>query len=633
MRLKVPFYRLALGAVTFCLPLAVFIVSLPYLINAEPVKKRFVKELQDWTGSPVELSGPVAIESFFSFALNAQNVEFKGFRGLPSLKSIRAERIVARLAWTDLLFGRLDFDKIKIEGSTIRLERPDEGRELRALLKLLTKSHETPFEAFLLSDSVVEIDRGRSDIQIVSIGAIVAHLRSSGRISLSGDLVWQGQPVDLTLRTNLVSDPAATIPGFPLDLEIESPLLTASFDGTARFFENWSLKGEASASVPDADRLKRWLGVDSGLTVPGTIELSGFLDADETRFRLEGGVMTTPFARAAGDLAVLLETSRPKIEGSLAFKRLDLGALWSMMRASRSAETDHERLADYWKTAQIDLGVSARMLSWNETAIGHAAFMLTGPVAQLSAEIAHLDFLGGSMRGHVETQLLAAPPRLKARVTAEDIDAASLSRMGAPVDWLDGRGHAQIRLETEGDDQARLLQNARIEGHVNFPNGGEIRFDPAALAGLSSGQRFEGWNAADLAWQDFSALQFKLALQGESLTFTDLSLSSESGSVTGEGEVNHASRLLDWRLAVTPVDRSETRPGNSPETPGKQLSITGDWKKPDVRAGAVRGRAGQSGQQATPSAKIQPEPPSRMDTPPDLKILRVLNGFKSLSNE
>jgi uncharacterized protein involved in outer membrane biogenesis len=604
MRLKVPFYRFALGAVTFCLPLAVFVLSLPYLINAEPVKDRFIKELQDWTGSPVELSGPVAIESFFSFALNAENVEFKGFRGLPSLKSLKAERIVARLAWTDLLFGRLDFDKIKIEGSTIRLERPDEGQDLRALLTLLTKSHETPFKAFLLSDSVVEIDRGGTDMRIVNIGAIVAHLRSNGRIYLSGDLVWKGQPVDLRLRTNLVSDPSVTMPGFPLDLEIESPLLTARFDGTARFFENWSLRGEASASVPDADRLKRWLGVNSGLAVPDTIEISGSLTADETRLRLEGGVMTTPFARAAGDLAVLFDTPRPKIEGSLAFKRLDLGALWSMTAASRNAEADYENLADYWKSARIDLGVSAKTLSWNETAIGHAAFTLTGQLAQLSAEIAHLDFLGGSMRGHLATELLAAPPRLTARVTAEDIDAAALSRMGVPLDWLDGRGHAQIRLETAGDDQAQLLQNAWIEGHVNFPNGGEIRFDPAALAGLSSGQRFEGWNAADLTWQDFSALQFKLALQGESLSFTDLALSSDTGSVTGEGTVNYASKLLDLRLAVAPVDSGETRPGNARRISGKQLSIIGDWEKPAIRAGAIRGRAGQSGQQATPAAKF-----------------------------
>ncbi|MGF1620154.1 MAG: AsmA-like C-terminal region-containing protein [Rhodomicrobiaceae bacterium] len=599
MRLKVPFYRFALGAVSFSLPLAIFIISLPYLINAEPVKNRFIKELQDWTGSPVELSGPVAIESFFSFALNAQNVEFKGFRGLPSLKSLKAERIVARLAWTDLLFGRLDFDKIKIQGSTIRFERPDEGPDLRALFTLLTKAHETPFEAFLLSDSVVEIDRGGTDVQIVNIGSLVAHLHSNGRIYLSGDLVWQGQPVDLTLRTNLISDPLAAMPGFPLDLEIESPLLTARFDGTARFFENWSLKGEASASVPDADRLKHWLGVDSGLTVPDTIEISGSLNADETRLRLEGGVMTTSFARAAGDLAVLFDTPRPKIEGSLAFKRLDLGALWSVTGASRSAEAEYESLTDYWKNARIDLGVSAKMLSWNEIAIGHAAFTLTGQLARLSAEIAHLDFLGGSMRGHVQTELLAAPPRLKARVTAEDIDAAALSRMGAPVDWLDGRGHAQIRLETAGDDQARLLQNARIEGHVNFPNGGQIRFDPAALAGMSSGQRFEGWNAADLTWQDFSGLQFKLALQGESLTFTDLSLSSETGSVTGEGNVNYASRSLDWRLAVTPVDS-----GAMPQISGKQFSIMGDWKKPAIRAGAIRDRAGQSGEPATPAAKF-----------------------------
>ena len=610
MRLKVPFLRFVLGAIAFSFPLAIFLILLPHLINAEPVKERFIKELRAWTGAPVELHGPVAVESLFSLTLNAEDVEFKGFRGLSSLKSLRAERMVARLAWADLLFGRLDFDKIKVSGAKIRLDQPDGAGDFRALLSLLTKSGETPFESLTLSKSTIEAKRSENLVQLADVDSLIVKLRSRGRLQLYGRVNWAGEPVALNLKTRLVADAASQTTNVPLNFDLSSALLKASFEGTAHFFENWRIQGAASVSSPDTNRLQAWLGERFGQALPELLEVSGTLDADPTRLRLESAEITTNFSRATGDLTVLLGRARPKVDGSLAFRQLDLAALWTLAEAGRTARLGESGLSDDRSDMQIDLGVSATSLSWGAHDLGSAAFTITGSPARLSAEIANLELLGGSMRGHVETDLGRVEPGFRARMSVEGVDAAALSGFGFLTDWLDGRAHAQITLVTQGADRARLMDNARIEGRVNFPDGGQIRFDPAMFARLASGEERAGWNSGGLSWQEFSALQFKLALKERSLTFTDLAVSSEAALVTGEGQVDCTRGLLDWQLSVRSpgdglsVEGEQAGSASEASDLGNRLSIVGDWRNPSIRALARPDEAAGSKKQATPAEKV-----------------------------
>jgi uncharacterized protein involved in outer membrane biogenesis len=93
MRLKASFVRFALAVLAFLAPLAVLFTLMPAIINAEPVKKRLLQELREWTGSEVALAGPVAIESFVSLSLKARDIAFDGAKMLPSLKRIEARQL------------------------------------------------------------------------------------------------------------------------------------------------------------------------------------------------------------------------------------------------------------------------------------------------------------------------------------------------------------------------------------------------------------------------------------------------------------------------------------------------------------------------------------------------------------
>ena len=145
MRLKVPFFGYVLAIVGLLLPSVVFVGFLPSLINTGPVKARLLAELRDWTGSDVKVAGPVSIESFFSLTVDLRNVDLGGIKGVPSITSIKAARMIARISWTDLLRGNLDFDKVKIFDAVIHAKGGDAAEIGAAMLSALGGAQQNPF--------------------------------------------------------------------------------------------------------------------------------------------------------------------------------------------------------------------------------------------------------------------------------------------------------------------------------------------------------------------------------------------------------------------------------------------------------------------------------------------------------
>ena len=133
MRLKVPFFGYVLAIVGLLLPSVVFVGFLPSLINTEPVKARLLAELRDWTGSDVIVAGPVSVESFFSLTVDLRNVELGGIKGVTSITNVNAARIIARISWSDLLLGNLDFDKVKIFDAVIHAKGGDTTESRRCI--------------------------------------------------------------------------------------------------------------------------------------------------------------------------------------------------------------------------------------------------------------------------------------------------------------------------------------------------------------------------------------------------------------------------------------------------------------------------------------------------------------------
>ncbi len=597
MRLKVPFYGYVLALAGLVLPSVIFAALLPSLINAEPVKARLIAELTDWTGAEVEIAGPVSIESFFSLSVSLSGVAVKRFKGLPPVKRFEASRIVARIAWTDLLFGNLDFDKLKIYNAKIYATPVDDEEGADVLEGLLSAAGGNPFAAFSLSDSRVIFEDGTQNHRELVIGNLAVNVRKSdGRIGIGGNFAWQGERFHLNMRT--IAGRAANSQPVPFKIDLASRLLTASFDGQANLSEPRNLVGTISISTPDTAQLSNWVGARLGGAVSKPLSVAGTLNLTAHTLNLQSAALSLDGQNANGDLILTIGgQSLRRVEGSLAFDDLNLREL--LRAGSGEAQAGSSNVSQIRKPPKdfdVDLSISANRVRWDALTSGAAAFTVTSIAGLVSVEIAELGLFDGSALGRVQLDFSQDRARARAKLTAENVDTAQLLKAMSQRDWLTGQADAHIEAEAEGNEAGELLKTVTARARLGFPGGGQIRLDIPHLAQSTSAQGLDGWQGIDFARSEFDELRLQLSLEKGQLRCTDLTLLSASGTVRGKGEVDIAKRAVDWQFTVSPNGAEAAARGSTlrPRGDGPEggLSIKGPWARPAIRSSDRWGRAG-----------------------------------------
>ena len=141
----------------------------------------------------------------------------------------------------------------------------------------------------------------------------------------SGRFIWRGETVAFNAA---VGAPIALMKGnvSPLRFAVTATPIRLSFNGTAINLSDMQLNGQTSISTPSIRRLMAWLGtpVGEGATF-GAAAIRGKLTwvkpaaaFDDARMELDGNQAEGAIAVTFGD--------KPKIEGTLAFQKLDLTA-------------------------------------------------------------------------------------------------------------------------------------------------------------------------------------------------------------------------------------------------------------------------------------------------------------------
>ena len=588
MRLKVPFFGYVLAIIGLVLPSVIFAALMPSLINAEPVKQRLIAELKDWAGSDIQLGGPVSIENFFSLSVNLQNVEFKGLKSIPSLKTLHAEHIVARLSWTDLITGNLDFNKVKIINSTVHVTGIGAGDIAAAVIGMIAPPEKLPFTTFILTNCVVRIDAAPGvPERFIYIDSVSSNLRNSDqRIELDGRLKWQDEMLSFETVTYAPLTAAAAAP-VPLQITATSRLLDVSFDGSANLAGYLTGAGKFTSSTPDILALAKWLDLDPGAVIAEPASAAGLLNLTGSRAVLQSTVFSLAGEHASGDINIGLEAGGPKIDGALAFEDVDVRKLWALSLSDQRlfpAKGDAEWR--FFQQADLDVSISANRPRWDALQLGPVAFTLTGKAGMLTAEIAELGMLGGSLLGHVEVDLNGDTARASARLSGGELEADQLLALAAQPIWLSGKIDANIEAEVTGQTPAQLYKSATVNARVSFPQGGQIQLDIPRIS--SAGQAFDrdGWEGVGFTMTPFDRLRLQLILDDEVLRFNDLDLEGGKGMVRGIGEADLANRMLDWQLWVWSRANAGTQGGPAPtQEPGPvgSLSIKGPWARPAIR--------------------------------------------------
>lgn len=582
MRLKVPFLRYALGVVAFLLPTAVLAAILPFLINAQPVRAKLMREIGSWTGGEVKTAGAISVRDFFSLTVEASDVEIGRFKGIAPIEGMKAQRITARIAWFNLLLGSFDFDKIKFYGAHFRL-RGKVGDMPALLADLITGPSSKPFAALSFDDTHIAVRTGpRKPYRRVLIDN--AHIRSakSGRqLNASARFTWKGRSVTVAMRSAFRTPRGAPL---PLRLQVSSDLLEGRFEGEAMLRGTPEAEGDIRLSTTDITAAADWLGMEASPAFATSAAVSGQIAFGDDLITLASGEVSLAGQTAQTALTLKRGAALPRLEGSLAFGALDLKSLLG-------GQGRIDRLTDgsaIQTALATDLRLSAKSLRWGDLEAGSAALALTSQPKRLAAEIAELDFASGEVRGHIALDTDGVETRASARLSADNLDAATLLRLTRQRDWLIGAADVNLEAEATWVNPDEMLDKLSGKARVNFPEGGQMGLDLPRLAASTTGES-DGWGSFDFTTAAFEKLRFELMLREGQLNFANVLLASAGGHANGRGEIDLAERSLDWRFTFDPAGAPH-RPGaamaQADKPLGAQLSIRGPWERPIIRSDA-----------------------------------------------
>ena len=583
MRLKVPFLGYALAGIAFLLPSVLLTAFLPFLINAQPIRAKLVREIESWTGGEVKIAGSISVQDFFSLSVEAENVEIGKLDTAAPIEGIKAERIVARIAWFNLLSGNFNFDKVKVSSAVVRMRANGLGDVSRLLLDFVSGPRNTPFDALILDDCVIALRSvdGKPYRRLKVTNAMARTTRSGRQLITSAHVVWKDREASLAVRAAFHSPSEARM---PLRVTLSSDLLSGTFDGKADLTGAADAEGSLAFRSPDLAAAADWLEADiSPAAIARPVSASGDFTLSEDQITLIGAEISVAGQTAKTGLTLKRGKQAPRLEGVLAFDSLDAMSLLAAPGESAAMTAP----APFRIPIESDLRVSAKTVTGNGVEAGPTAMVITSRPERLTAEIAELGFLGGDVRGTVVLDMTGASPHASARLSGESLDSAAFLRLAKQKDWLTGEADVNVEVEANFDHPGQILDRLVAHARVNFPEGGQMRLDIPRLATSTLGEA-NGWHMLDLTSAAFDQLRFDMTFKEGQISFANVLLATAAQQLNGRGEIDLAERSLDWRFLVLPAgesaqDAGAAAPSRDAGAIGSRLSIKGPWGSPTIR--------------------------------------------------
>ena len=427
-----------------------------------------------------------------------------------------------------------------------------------------------------------------TDAAPVTLRAVDLDVTSGARgLGLSGSALLNGRTLS---GTATLTDAATLLSGgiAPIEAELRLAATTLTLEGRADL-DPPSFDGRAALASTDALAAVGALGLPRSRLPEGfgarRIEASAALTlAPGGGVHLRDAVATLDGNRLSGEADIVAGDAGPRVTARLSAEALDLSAFGPAANGGETllvSETGWSRRSiPAGPLAEIDADIA---LSSGPVTLGAARLDaleagLTGESGRWVLTLAPARGWGGEVSGEV---VLNGRDGLSARAT---LDFAGLA--AAPVSTA-LTGHApfagtisgRIDVLGSGDSMAAMMASIGGEAALRLDDG---RIEGADLAALAQGGGPDGATPVARGAVTLSAAD-GVARGG------DLAIKAPELSVAGEGTLDLAAQLLDWRLRVASAEA------------GAEVAVSGPWADPELRAVASR---------PTAPAPAQPPPPS-----------------------
>ncbi|GAB5508916.1 MAG: AsmA family protein [Hyphomicrobiales bacterium] len=568
--------KLALSVgIAFALVIGV-VLALPLIVSSQMVRQEVASQISELTGRPVTLRGDQALKMFPNPSVELSDIVVEGNLAGAENALVAAERLRGNVRLLPLLFGRIELSEFVLTRPTIRFIRTAGGEanwalDGSSLLAALEPSREgsggLQLGTFRLVDGTVHIDdavRGISET-MSSADLSLSWPTSSTRAAIAGSTIWRGELVDISAS---IDQPAAlaqsgstsglvvSIASSPLRLRFDgtvSPGTGTSVDGQRN--QPWQASGTFDVSTPSARRTVSWLGheMEAGSTfgafrLDADINLVGLsADLTDASLSLDGNEADGVLTLNVGDA-----DSRPSVQGTLDFQRLDLSAYLDSLRptTTAAAPTDWRFMTVpnvFAGGVDMDVRFAARQVLASPVTFGETAGSILVSQDRLVLGIGEAIAYGGLIRGSVTMQ--AGPAGQESITTSIDLSTDTV-QLGPLLSAFQNEprllGALTVRAMVAGSGTtlADVMQTLQGNATINVSDGAFPGIDLDQVARSLADASFDLSVLEDGGETEIQSLDVEMTSQDGYLNVSDMQIFTEAAQLSLGGQSNLETRAL-----------------------------------------------------------------------------------------
>lgn len=460
---------------------------------------------------------------------------------------------------------------------------PREADVIAALAPAIARIAALDVQSLMIRDGVVRLQSGSVDPEVLTGVDLQITPQKKTSATVSGQVTYLGQRLNLSAT---VARQAANggEHRWPVQAMVNSSLFEARFDGILGEEKGLRLNGTIDISSPRLREVALWIGM--GAPRAGNLEsmrLRGALDWTGGSMAFSQATLTLDGNEGVGAISVTRAAGRTAVEGTLAFKQLNLKPYIASTMVERTllapifAATRPPAIASLLDSVDADLRVSCDTLVVPGIETGQGAIAITLKNGKLLADVAELAIEEGVFKGQLVVERAGKGPRYGLSGKLEGVEAGRLLQRGLGRNPLQGRADVTMNLTTAGDTSDELLAGLRGKGQIDMRAGGRFGLDLKALAQSAKRGDVRGWPAAGLAGTGLDGLSVRLDVQQGVVHATILHAKSGMNTYSGGGAIDLPVQSLDFALSIGSADLA-LRPAGT-----DVLVLKGPWSAPVAR--------------------------------------------------
>lgn len=448
---------------------------------------------------------------------------------------------------------------------------------------LVSRMKALDFDVLVIRRGTIRFPADRGEMEVLTDVDAEIEIGRRGAAALKAEVTYRGQRVKISGSGSGVFDRGRTgrIPG---KFTVASALFDARFEGNARVARGLSLGGNVEIKAARLRDVARWLEIPAPYASNlENAKLTGKLDWAGGAMSFSKVVVLVDGNQGTGTLNVAFAGRQPTVEGTLAFKQLDLtpyiraAVTQSSLLAPVGTEVVRHDRGSTLEALDVDLRISADAVVMPGIAGGRGAVAISLKKGRLLADIAELEIEKGTFRGQIELHGDREPQRAALRGRFDGVEAGRILAPLIDRNPLQGRADVTVDLSSDGGTLDDFISRMTGKMRLKLLEGGKLGLDLRTLLQAAKRADTRGWPAVGASSTGVDSLEALVRVEGGTVQTEEVSARSGSLAIGGKGAVDLRRREIDLLIAMDPVGT-----GQAAAKRGDKIVLKGPLTNPRI---------------------------------------------------